>query len=36
MEEAPLSNGVPIVPLPALVYQLRRWQRVKEIAAREE
>jgi hypothetical protein len=74
MEDAPLSDGVPIVPLPALVYmklkagrqkdtadlvellkrgrvdleeinqhlaeyapdQLRRWQRVKEIAAREE
>lgn len=74
LEEAPLSNGVPIVPLPALVYmklkagrqkdtadlvellkrgrvdleamdqylaeyapdQLRRWRRVKEIAAREE
>lgn len=74
LEEAPRSEGVPIVPLPALVYmklkagrqkdtadlvellkrgrvdleamdeylaeyapdQLRRWQRVKEIAAREE
>jgi hypothetical protein len=74
MEQAPRSEGVPIVPLPALVYmklkagrqkdtadlvellklgrvdlealdqylaeyapdQLRRWQRVKEIAAREE
>lgn len=74
MEEAPRSEGVPIVPLPALVYmklkagrqkdtadlvellkrgrvdlealdqylaeyapdQLRRWQRVKEMAAREE
>lgn len=74
MEGAPVSNGVPIVPLPALVYmklkagrqkdtadlvellkrgrvdleamdqylaeyapdQLRRWERVKEIAAREE
>ncbi|HEV2852086.1 MAG TPA: hypothetical protein VHC97_04705 [Thermoanaerobaculia bacterium] len=74
VEEPPQSDGVPIVPLPALVYmklkagrqkdtadlvellkrgrvdleamdqyleeyapeQLRRWQRVKEIAAREE
>ncbi|HSN87228.1 MAG TPA: hypothetical protein VL025_10750 [Thermoanaerobaculia bacterium] len=74
MEDAPRSDGVPIVPLPALIYmklkagrqkdtadlvellkrgrvdleamdqylaeyapdQLRRWQRVKEIAAREE
>jgi hypothetical protein len=74
VEEPPRSEGVPIVPLPALVYmklkagrqkdtadlvellkrgrvdleemdrylaeyapdQLRRWQRVKEIAAREE
>ncbi|HBL29110.1 MAG TPA: hypothetical protein DD490_19940 [Acidobacteria bacterium] len=74
VEESPRSEGVPIVPLPALVYmklkagrqkdtadlvellkrgevdleeldqylaeyapeQLRRWQRVKEIAAREE
>ncbi len=74
VEEPPQSNGVPIVPLPALVYmklkagrqkdtadlvellkrgrvdleamdeyleeyapeQTRRWQRVKEIAAREE
>src|SRR5215210_2222135 len=74
VEEPPISDGIPIVPLPALVYmklkagrqkdtadlvellkrgrvdleamdqyleeyapeQIRRWQRVKEIAAREE